>query len=117
MSLFFIDLDKEFDDRLDIARFFRFENNNYDPLTSTFIQELRELPSAGEFIVQNEEGRPELVSFRIYGTTQHWWILLIYNDILETDGFTNGDVIRFPSLDSIDDLFFSLRTRETALGS
>jgi hypothetical protein len=29
-----------------------------------------------------EAGRPDLLSFNIYGTTSYWWILSKYNDII-----------------------------------
>ena len=114
MSLFFINLDKEYEKRFDQGKFFEFVTDNFDPLTSTLLREIRDLPLFGRFNVSNEEGRPDLVSFRVFGDTQYWWALMVYNDITKVDDVINGTVINYPSLASLEDLFFSLKARQSA---
>jgi len=114
MSLFFIDTDKDYTERFDIGRFMRYENENHDPLTSAFIKDLKALKNNGRFVVQGEEFRPDLISDKIYGTTQHWWIILLYNDVFEIDDITNGVELNYPSLDDLDSLFFNLKAQESA---
>lgn len=112
MSQFFIQLDSESRERFSMARFFEF-TDNFDPLTSFFARELINLPQFGYYTVQGEDGRPDILSHRIYGDTQYWWVLLAYNKILEFDAFVTGQTIRYPSLDSLEELFFSLKARQT----
>jgi len=116
MSLFFLNLDKEVEERFDLSRFFRF-TDNFDVLTSAFLQQLKGLPVRGQFTVQTEENRPDLVSFGVYGTTQHWAIILFFNDIFEIEELKTGKVLNIPALDEIEDLLFTLKSKETALVS
>ena len=112
MSLFFTNLDYDSEDRYDFAKFMRF-TDNFDPITSTMINEVQSLEQEGSLLVRGEESRPDLISYEVYGTTQYWWLLLLYNQISYTENFKSGDVIKYPSLDSIEELYFSLKSRET----
>lgn len=113
MSQFFINAEKDFTERFDMARFMR-ATDNLDPLTSAFIREVKQLETTGRFTIQGEESRPDFISYKIYGTTQLWWVILIYNAIFEIEELVNGKVLNFPSRDDIDALFLSLKARETA---
>lgn len=43
-------------------------------------------------------GRPDLVSFEFYGTTEYEWIVLQYNNIIDiSEEFVYGKVLRLPS--------------------
>lgn len=90
-------------------------DDNYDILTSYFIANIKKLPKKGEYTLKGEDGRPDLISKAIYrGDSQYWWILLLYNDILDTCELITGLDIIYPSQDSIEDLFLSLRKREVS---
>lgn len=111
---FFIDLDNESSVRFEKAKFFSY-TDNHDPLTSYLLSELKTLPVAGFFTVAGgEEGRPDSLSFNIYADTQYWWILMAYNDLSNIQEITNGMTIKYPSLSSLEDLYFSLKTQEQA---
>lgn len=114
MSLFFINLDKNFIDRFDMGKFFQF-TDNYDPLTSDFADELMKLTTRGNYIIQGQDGRPDLISQAVYGDTQYWWIIMLYNTKLQFLDLKSGDVINFPSLDDVESLFFSLKSRESSV--
>jgi len=43
------------------------------------------------------EFRPDLVSYRAYGTPDYWWKLLQFNKIYDIFGFKAGTNIRIPS--------------------
>lgn len=115
MSLFFINLDREEKKRFGMSKFMEFANgDNFDPITSDFILRLQALKLGGEYKVQNEEGRADLLSFKIYQDTQYWWALLLYNGITEVNQLTSGLTIRYPSLGELENLFFSLKAKEQA---
>jgi hypothetical protein len=110
---FFIDLDTDSTDRYDFGKFMRF-TDNYDPLTSNFLSSLIKIPPAGVYTVSGELNRPDLLSYRIYGSPKYWWILLAYNRILEFHELIIGQQVQYPSLDSLEDLYFSLKAKESA---
>lgn len=114
MSLFFINLELESDERFDMGKFYNYETDAYDVLTSDFFRRLKQLKKFGEYNVQNEEGRPDRLSKKIYNSFQYWWILLAYNDITETNKLESGMTINFPSLDDLEDLLFSLKGKQIA---
>jgi len=46
--------------------------------------------------------RPDLLSFRVYGTIDMWWLLCWLNGIDDPiNGIANGDVVEVPSMDDI----------------
>jgi hypothetical protein len=85
-----------------------------DPLTSEFLRLMPTLSSSGRYTVQDEEGRPDLLSYRIYGDTQYWWILLYYNSIIDVESLTLNTIVSYPSLTDLESLYFSLSAKERA---
>lgn len=110
--MFFINLDQESTDRYDFSKFMEYTNDSHDILNSYFIAKLKKLPSGGEKVIQAEEFRPDLLSYSIYGDYQYWWILMLYNDILDIEDVSIGLTVRYPTIDSLEDLFFSLKALE-----
>lgn len=113
MSTFFINSELDTKERFDPALFLRY-TDNYDPLTSEFLRQLKSLPVNGRFSIQSEESRPDLVSFRIYGNNQFWWILMMYNSIISIEDLQIGQLLSYPSLGSLEALYFSLKSKERA---
>ncbi len=111
---FFINLEYDTDARYDFAKFLQYENNNFDPLTSKFLEELNTLEISGEYKVTTEEYRPELLSYYIYSDQQYWWILLEYNNLLSFEDLVTGLTISYPSLADLEALYFDLKAAETA---
>ena len=101
--------------RYDMAKFLDFSEGLQDPLTSTFINNLLTLKPAGTYAVRSSAGRPDLLSFRIYRDTQYWWILLKFNSLLHPDDLVEDLVINYPSINDLENLYFSLRSKEVAL--
>lgn len=108
---YFLNLDLLTTERYDQGKFMEF-TDNYDPLTSSFMNDLISLPQVGKYTVQGEDGKPDLLSYRIYGDTQYWWVLLIYNRKFEFSDIKTGDEIVYPSVDSLEDVYFSLKAKE-----
>jgi len=47
-------------------------------------------------ITQGDIDRPELISYRYYGTTERWWVVLDYNTITDPFSLRVGDRLRIP---------------------
>ena len=113
MATFFLNTVLQPSKRFDMAVFME-DTDSLDPLTSEFLRLMPALESSGRYTVQDEESRPDLMSFRIYGDTQYWWILLLYNQIIDVESLTQGKVILYPSIGDLESLYFSLSAKERA---
>lgn len=111
--MFFINLDGDFTKRYDAAKFMEYANSTFDIINSYFVFMLKSLRVYGEYVVQTQENRPDLVSFSIYGNTQYWWILLLYNNIFNFEELPANTTLQYPSLASLEDLYFNLKSLET----
>lgn len=115
MSLFYINLDVESTgERYDIRKFMPF-TDNFDPLTSEFMRKLPDVESAGIYRVDKFPGRPDQISYEIYQTFQYWWVIMAHNKIIRIDDIKIGDEISFPNINDVEDLFFSLKSKQVAL--
>lgn len=112
-KIFFLNLDLETEQRFDPARFMEF-TDSFDPLTSSLWNEVDTLTFQGYFIVQGEEFRPDTISYKLYGNTQYWWILMLYNAILSIDKIKSGVSLRYPTIASLEDFYFRLKSRQSA---
>lgn len=109
---FFINLSKDTDKRYDMSRFMEF-SDNFDPLTAGFFNNIKALPLSGYFVIQGEEHRPDAIAFKIYGQTQYWWTLMIYNDLSSIDQLVSGISIKYPSLQDLEDAYFQLKSKQS----
>jgi hypothetical protein len=114
MGLFYIDLDKETTERFDFSKFCEYTNGEYDNFTSSFLIDLKKLATENSYTVTYEEDRIDLISYKIYGSTQYWWILIEYNAILDPFTIPNGTIINYPSLQDLQLLLFNLKAKETS---
>lgn len=99
--------------RYDLARFAELVPDalTFDFLTSGFCRQIPLLPQGGSYQVRDDVARPDLASYRIYGDTQYWWILLVYNKMISPAELLQGAVISYPSVSSIEQLFYTLSTQ------
>jgi hypothetical protein len=110
---FFIDLENESNIRYDLAKFLEWKNDdNYDPLNSYILNKILSLPLGGTTQVSGQEGRPDLLSFDLFNDTQYWWILMIYNDLVNVEDITNSIILKYPQQDELEDFYFSLQARQ-----
>ena len=114
MSQFFIDPEFKSKERFDTGKLLEFNVDGFDVLNSTFLEDVKKLKKRGVYIVTSEEGKPDLLSFRIYGSPQYWWVLMFYNSIQTSDDLVTNMTIQYPSLNKLEELFFSLRAKEVA---
>lgn len=110
--MYFLNLDKTFKKRMDFGKFMNFDNNCFDILTSFFPYKLSNLKVQGEYLVQSDEKKPDLISHRIYGDTQYWWILMLYNSVFDPQDVVTGLVLKYPSINDIEKLYLSLKSEE-----
>ncbi len=111
---FSINLDKEYTLRYDLGKFMAFIDDSFDPLTSTLIENIKSLKQEGITKIKVEAGRPDLISYRLYGDTQFWWIIMFYNDIFDVEDIKAGDFLGYPSQNDLDSYYFTLRQSELA---
>tara|TARA_R110000737_G_C14226328_1_gene421940 strand:+ start:187 stop:486 length:300 start_codon:yes stop_codon:yes gene_type:complete len=64
---------------------------------SNIVESLRDLPSRVAIIPAGMDGRPDLLSFKIYGTPDYWWLLCAANKIIDPfEQLTAGKQIIVP---------------------
>jgi len=117
--MFFINTDILDGDRLDLRRFVRETDEDgewLDLLDTYLLPVIHNMPPEGRYFIQNEVGRMDLVSYRIYGQTQFWWILMEYNRLSSPMDVKEGIVLSYPSLNNIETALFSLKAKQRSLG-
>ena len=110
----YINLDKKYTDRFDMAKFLNFSNGVHDILTSYFLYKLSDLPVRGKFEITFESGRPEFLSYLLYKDVQYWWLLMEYNNLLDIYDLKQGLEIKYFSINELEDLYFSLVSNENS---
>ncbi len=109
---FYYNYDLENRERFQYERFSKWDEDFYDVLDSNFLATLKELKTSGEFLVTKDEQRIDIISYRIYGTTKYWWILLEFNDIVDQFTIKVGDLIKFFDLTDLEKKYFELTKKE-----
>jgi len=113
VSQYFINLDIDSEERFDLAKFMEY-TDNFDPLTSAMLNEVRDMKTVGKFSVQAFAGRPDLISNEIYGSIQYWYLLMEYNNIETVEDLTAEVTLNYPSAEALEDAYFKLRARQVA---
>jgi Base plate wedge protein 53 len=50
-------------------------------------------------IAENDVMRPDLISYKVYQTTDYWWLILYVNDIHDPlNDIKSGQVIKIPNI-------------------
>jgi len=113
---FFFSPTYQSESQMDLAQVVPFyqDEEAYDLLGSYFADNVKGLPLAGRFTVSTEEGRMDLIAYRIYRSTDYWWVLMLYNDLLAPFEVVAGQVILYPSLSDLQNLFYSLQRLQAA---
>lgn len=98
--------------RYDMAKFLDCPIDSLTMLDSYFIKKLTSLPYSGAITVTTQAYKPDLLSYDIYGETDYWWIILLYNGLLSPLDLEPGLNVRFPSLGSLENIYFTLSTQQ-----
>lgn len=112
--MFFINTSYVTDSRYDMAKFMDFKVDNYDILDSYFIKELKKLPVAGVHVISDllEEKKPDYIAHRIYNNVHFWWIILMYNDIIDLEELKLGKQLNYINLSDLESLYFELKSKD-----
>ena len=104
--------------RFDVSKFVPWsEIGGMDYLRGWLINQLGYLPPMGDYKITAEEGRIDMLSQKIYGDTQYWWILMQYNGIIDMNDLKTGAVLQFPSLEDLEDLYFRVKSLGESSGN
>lgn len=113
MQEFFINTTDTFSERFTLGKFMEFLNDdNYDPLNSHVLNSINDLPAQGFTTYTGQPYRPDLLAEQIYADNQYWWVVLVYNGLPSADNLLTGQSVKYPSLSSLEDLYFTLKTKQ-----
>ena len=107
--MFYFNPDIDTDERYDPSKLLEFNEGMPDVITSHFYTEIKKLESYGEYTVISEAGNVPLISYILYGEVEYHEILMVYNDILDISDVKLGNLIKYPSLDDLELLYFKLQ--------
>lgn len=91
--------------RFDLARYMTFRDGYFDAASSYLIQNLKTLPLVGYYIITDEPYRPDMIAWDIYGDTQFWWMIMVYNNIIDIRNLPQLTKLTFFSLNDLDRMF------------
>ena len=112
--MYYINNDLQTSVRYAMSKFMEFDTDSFCILDSYLCTQLKKLPYSGAMTVVTQAGRPDLLSYDIYGNIQYWWLLMLYNDLSSPTELVAGITVSFPSLSSIENLYFTLSTKQKA---
>jgi len=95
--------------------FFKFDYNNYcyDMFDNEFIIEFMKLKKLGEInISESEEKRPDLLSYKIYRDVKYWWLLMMFNEILDSDLLLKDKTIKFFDISDLNKLIMKMSLKQ-----
>lgn len=82
----------------------------YDLLMTNFEYFKIQRPTTFYTVTNDDLGRPDLLSLRIYGDQNYWWLLLEVNGVCDPyNELKEGDVLIVPSLLDIEDFYLKVR--------
>lgn len=110
--MYYINNDLEAIERYDMSKFMEFDTDCFCIFDSYLCTQIKNIPYSGAMTVTTQVGRPDLMSYDIYGSVQYWWILMIYNDFTSPQDIKTGIPVLFPSLNNIENLYFTLSTKQ-----
>jgi len=115
-SGFYFNFDIESSERFVMEKFIEKNLDFFDVYNSKFLFLIKEIKQFGEFKVTKEERRIDLISYKIYGSTQFWWMLLEYNDIVDQFSISNGDKIKFFDLSDLESKYHFIQKEQHKRG-
>ena len=116
MSYFYINQDNSGAHRYDVSRFMEYSEGVHDTFTSYLLSRISDLPVYGQYRIQ-APSRPDIYSRDIYRTTDHWQLLLIYNNVVLIEELTPGKILLYPDINALETIYFSLNALSRGFGS
>ena len=103
------------EEKFDISKFLRFENDVYDVLDSPFLAMLSQLPTSEYYNVDEGYKDIDLISSEKYGEPFLAYIIQFYNnDFRET--FPEGTILRLFNLADLNEIYYTLSELSKAQG-
>lgn len=105
--MFYINPEINTTDKFDMCKFMDMSSDGaFDCLNSYLLYALPKIPYIGYITVSNvQANRPDMLSYAIYGTTQYWWLLMLYNNLLSPYDIEVGLKIYYPSLANLEQFY------------
>ncbi|AUR83148.1 hypothetical protein NVP1031O_166 [Vibrio phage 1.031.O._10N.261.46.F8] len=85
----------------------------FDALSSTIIDQLLEIEPRDSYTVTTDEFRPDLIAYTLFGSTMYWQVIMMYNGIIAVEDLKAGTILRYPSLQSLENLLLSNRSKSS----
>ena len=101
-------------DKYDLDRFMKPVDNQktmyFDVVDSEFLLGLKQISKFGTYRIFDEEGRPDLLSERIYGPgrIQYWWIIMLFNNFRLPGDIKRGMIVKFPTVTDLENIYVDL---------
>lgn len=117
--MFFIDNETKTFDKFELSKFMDFQDDLvFDCLNSFMLLSIPKLPYIGYVTVTSkEENRPDMLSYTIYGTTQYWWIVMLYNNLLSPYDIKIGQKVYYPSSNNLEQLYTQASLNQKTQGT
>lgn len=97
--------------RYESSKFWPFNDvGGFDIIRSYFSQQLGYIPEFGDMEIVTNEGRIDLCALDALGETQYFWILLMYNGIIDVNELTTGKILKIPDKNKIEELYFRVKS-------
>lgn len=78
------------------------DEQGIDPLKDTAVPQLINIVDYTQHIVcADERGAPDLVSYREYGMSELWWVIMAYNGIILYTEIVEGTVLSIPNYSQV----------------
>ena len=118
MSIFFQNKEQYYTN-IDMARFVDFDSEASERpsfITSYFISQIRQIQNYRVLEISNElVNSPDYVSFKSYQQEHmYWWIIMIYNNLIDFNELTYGKKIKVPLLSEVNKILAGMQLAETS---
>lgn len=119
MALFFQNKEQYYTN-IDMAKFIDFdEEDSGRPsfLTSYVISKIRQIKNYKTVVITNELlEAPDFVSYKNYqGSHSYWWIIMVYNNLLDFSELTFGKQIKVPYVTEINQILSGVQLVKTSV--
>ena len=112
--LHFFNSDYDYATRIDIGKFISFDDNIPSIVNSWLIAKIKQISDFNYFTVTKESGFSDYVSCNNYNNEHgYWWVIKIFNDILEENEIKEGTVLKIPTMRAINNLLAEIKTKQT----
>lgn len=83
-----------------------------DYLSNTLSNFTMKYPVSYYTVLESDLVRPDLISYKMYGSVAYWWVILLVNDVIDPfTGVEVGQVLTIPALLDVYDFQRSNRLR------